>query len=87
MITVNYELIPEMKIKMEMYDDIWGNSQHTKITMKAPAQPFIINWEEQEEFSLIVVGTRELWQLVEWLSKCQKSCYEIHQKQLNCAKE
>jgi hypothetical protein len=86
MIKVNYELIPEMKISMEMYDDIWGNSQHTKITMKAPAQPFIVNWEETEELSFIVVWTWELWQLVAWLSKCEKSCYEIQQKQLNCAK-
>jgi hypothetical protein len=43
MTIVNYKKIPEMEIRMEMYDDMGGNSQHTDITLKASAQPFIVN--------------------------------------------
>jgi hypothetical protein len=70
---------------MEMYDDMGGNSQHTDITLKASAQPFIVNWEEQEKLSFTVIWTWELSELIEWLKKCQESCYKIHNLQINCA--
>lgn len=85
MISTKYELIPEMSIEMDMCDDIWWNSQRTTIRLKAPAQPFQVDWQEKEIIEFTVVWNRELSELISWLQQCQKSCYKQHKLQINCA--
>lgn len=87
MIETYYCDIPEMEIKMRMWNDIGGNSQRTEIILKAPAQPFEVNDKETEEIRFTVVGTWELSELIRWLSECQKACYDIKHLQSNCAKD